>query len=515
MRPFSGISANRPLAPSYDVVVIGAGIGGLICANLLARAGLQVLLVEQHYLVGGYCSTFRRRGYTFDAASHFYPLLGNRSTLTGGLLSELGIETKWIKMDPVDQFHLPDGTNFAVPAEFGAYLALLREEFPDEREPLDRFFRLARKLYLLGALRHFRGVASKRLDPYEKLTVRDAIDQHFQSPRLKLLLTADCAHWGSPPCRTSFVFDSMLRLSYFLGNYYPEGGSQVFADELAQRFEERGGHILLKSSVVRILVENRVATAIELETGPRRSQRTIRLPVGSIVSNADLRQTIERFLPEECLDEDYRAGINRLRPTYPCFMTHLGVQGVSTDVLQQVHGYHWNDWNSDRVGHDSFRFKLFVPTLYEPRLAPPGGHVLVVQKVLEMDYDAVDDWSAHKAAVEQSIMRDLQRLIPGIDSKVAVKLSASAQTSFRFTRNYQGAMLGWEMSPEQLGDGRPAIQTPVENLCLAGQWTRPGGGITPVVVSAMQAANHVVSGNAGAVCDLDRERIRDTSRLPS
>jgi heterodisulfide reductase subunit A-like polyferredoxin len=71
-RRFTGLRSRQP-DRSYDAVIIGAGIGGLICANLLAREGLSVLLIEQHYMVGGYCSTFRRKGYTFDAATHFYP----------------------------------------------------------------------------------------------------------------------------------------------------------------------------------------------------------------------------------------------------------------------------------------------------------------------------------------------------------------------------------------------------------------------------------------------------------
>src|SRR6266436_3041286 len=136
-RLFRGLR-GKPPNNSYDAVIIGAGIGGLICANLLAREGLSVLLTEQHYMVGGYCSTFRRKGYTFDAATHFYPLLGNPATITG-----------------------------------------------------------------------------------------------------------------------KFLFDSMLRLSYFLGNYYPRGGSQAFADELALRFEERGGHILMGSTVRGILARNK------------------------------------------------------------------------------------------------------------------------------------------------------------------------------------------------------------------------------------------------------------------
>src|SRR5918993_5253338 len=130
-RPFRGLRDQTP-DNSYDAVIIGAGVGGLVCANLLARAGLRVLLVEQHYMVGGYCSTFRRGGYTFDAATHFYPLLGNPETLTGRLLGELGVTTGWVKMDPVDTFHFPDGSRFAVPADFDAYLPKLKAEFPEE-----------------------------------------------------------------------------------------------------------------------------------------------------------------------------------------------------------------------------------------------------------------------------------------------------------------------------------------------------------------------------------------------
>src|SRR5258707_6161044 len=89
----------------YDAVIIGSGIGGLITANLLARDGARVLLLEQHYMAGGYCSTFRRGGYTFDAATHFYPLLGHPETLTRRPLAALGVETRWVQMEPGDTFH--------------------------------------------------------------------------------------------------------------------------------------------------------------------------------------------------------------------------------------------------------------------------------------------------------------------------------------------------------------------------------------------------------------------------
>ena len=516
-RLFRGL--RRAPDPHYDAVVIGSGIGGLITANLLARDGARVLLVEQHYMAGGYCSTFRRGGFTFDAATHFYPLLGNPETLTGRLLAELGVETGWVKMDPVDTFHLPDGSRFEVPADFAAYLAKLHAEFPHESAALDGFFAEVREAYLLGLLEHFRDRETARLAPYRDLTVRQALERRFTDRKLKLLLTADCPHWGSPPDRTSFVFDSMLRLSYFLGNYYPRGGSQAFADELARCFEERGGHILMSTAARRIVVEGGagsagwkggagagagadpcVARGVALETlrGPVRFQGTVEC--GAVVSNADLLGTLESLVGAEHLPPGTLRRLRGLRPTFPCWLTHIGLSGVPAAVLERAQGYHWDSWDMDRVGRDALRFKLFVPTLYEPAMAPPGGQVLIVQKVLEMDYAAVTDWPEHKRQVESFVLGHLSRMIPGIEDKMVVMTSASAQTAWRFTLNHQGAMLGWEMSPDQLGAGRPDLASPVRNLFFAGHWVKPGGGITPVIVSAQHAAQAV----AGALACRER-----------
>ncbi len=484
----------------YDAILIGSGVGGLVAGNLLARAGLKVLLVEQHYMVGGYCSTFRRGGYTFDAATHFYPLLGNPETLTGRLLAELGVTTGWVKMDPVDTFHFPDGSRFEVPADLAAYQEKVKLEFPEEAEALDRFFAEVKEAYLLGLLHYFRGKPIAQMDRLLKLrdlTVREVIDARFSDRKLKLLLAADCPHWGSPPGRTSFVFDSMLRLSYFLGNYYPKGGSQAFADELALRFEEKGGHLLTSAQVNRIHIERGRARGVDLEVlrGPVKAHFPGgRIASDVVISNADLLQTLEQLVGPECLPPETLPEARALRPTFPCWLTHLGLVGVSNEELERVQGYYWDGWDMDRVGIDSLRFKLFSPTLYEPEMAPPGGQVLIIQKVLEMDYNQVQDWLRHKAEIEAVLFGHLERLMPGIRKKIVVRTSASAQTSHRFTLNTTGAMLGWEMSPAQLGDGRPAIETPITGLLCVGHWTRPGGGITPVIVSAQQVAQKVLAG---------------------
>jgi prolycopene isomerase len=317
------------------------------------------------------------------------------------------------------------------------------------------------------------------------------LDTYFRSPKLKLLLTADTGHWGSPPNRTSFVFDSMLRLAYFLGNYYPKGGSQVFADGLASRFEEMGGHILMSSLVTHIHVRNQRACGLEIETGIESHRKRINVHAGVVISNSDLLHTLENMIGSDLVDPDYLASVRKLRPTLPCFVTHIGLQGVPTKLLEEVQGYYWSSWDANDIATNAF--KIFVPTLFDREIAPPEKHIIIVQKITDIDYSTIVNWTEHKASVEHQITANLERIVPDFSDHVVVKLSASALTSHRYTLNHHGAMLGWELAPDQLGVDRPDVIGPVENLYFVGHWTQPGGGITPVMVSAMRVAQLITA----------------------
>ena len=127
------------------------------------------------------------------------------------------------------------------------------------------------------------------------------------------------------------------------------------------------------------------------------------------------------------------------------------------------------------------------------------------------------DWNDHKRRVEDYILQSLEKRLPGFSSRIVVKLSASAQTSHRYTLNHHGAMLGWEMSPDQLGEARPAVSGPLKNLYFVGHWTRPGGGITPVMISAMQAAKLITGSlNFQAVSpSRDLDQVNASGGLPA
>ena len=486
------IPLNAPVDAAYDAVVIGAGVGGLVCANLLAKQGLKTLLLEQHYLVGGYCSTFRRKGFTFDAASHFYPLLGNPETATGRLIRELGVDMEWVKMDPVDYFHFPDGTRFAAAASRDAYLASIKELFPHENEAIDRFFQLTSRAYRYGLIGYFKRRELVQLQKLEALSVREVLDQHFSDRKLKLLLTGDCPHWGGSPCETSFVFDSMLRESYFLGNYYPKGGSQVFADGLAKAFADLGGDIALQSRALRIVSKAGRVEGVEVSRGSGDGERVFHVQASEVVYNGDLKRAFNHLLDPSVRHGEWSTLVENMSTTYPCYLMHMGLKGISRDRLERIHGYHWENWDSDRLLDGSFCFKLFVPTLYDPGIAPEGCHVLIVQKVWRRLAGPSGDRDEDRKRYEAYVLKHLRNLLPEMnDDTVVVQLSATGGTSERYTWNSGGAMLGWKMSPEQVGRLRPRIESPLAGLHFAGHWTQPGGGITPVIVSAVLAAESI------------------------
>ena len=483
---------GREYPNRFDAIVIGAGIGGLFCANLLARGGMKVLLLERHYMLGGFCSTFRRKGFIFDAATHFYPLLGNPSTLTGKILRELQVPTEWIKMDPVDQFHLPGMPVFTVPSEFGPYVERLKEWFPAESTAIDAYFTEMKQAYMYGLLYYFRGVANDQAEKLEKYSMAGKLDQHFKDPRLKILLMGDAPHWGSSPERTSYVFDAMLRLSYFLGNYYPKGSSQQFADDLGRVLTENGGKILKCAEVSRILAENGKCTGVRVRTISKRDPEEFSFEAPVVVSNADALHTYRDLLGDEDRSPWMVDHLRSQKPTFACCLLHLGLRGMDPEKLAAAEGYYWSECHAGDIMKNVF--KIFVPTHFDPAIAPPGCQILIVQRPSPVQFDQVTDWPAHKAELEARTMGRLRELLPGIDEHIVVKSSASAMTSFRFTNNWEGGMLGWEMSPGQLGSNRLPVFTPVENLYLTGHWTQPGGGITPVIVSAQRVAKIILTG---------------------
>jgi phytoene dehydrogenase-like protein len=474
------------LAKEYDVIVIGAGIGGLVCGSYLAKSGAKVLMVEQHTVPGGLCSFFKRKEFYFDAGANYFGGIGDPKTFGGMILRGLDLDVQYIQLDPVFLVHFPD-LHLALPASLESHIELLQRIYPAEKENIPVFFREMLQLY-----RHFyRGKKnSELLTRYASTTYQEVLNNYFQDDGLKAVVSATTGYIGRFPNQISVIGMASMMMSYFYdGGFITRYGSQALPDSLMRRFVSKGGHLLLNTAVKRIKTTRNCANGVVLESG-----QEIAAPI--IVSNADARQTFFDMVDDRSqIDSKYLDNLQKYRESISCFILFLGLK-CDDDFLRGKQGWYFQSY--DMHDYDRPAFYIAVPTLYDKSLAPENHHVLsattgYVEPPLYVEgWSAEDRWKEYKERCEIECMARLEKIIPGITEKIVLKEAATRRTIYRYTLNSYGAMYGWEMSPDQFGENRLPTITPIENLYLCGHWTSIGSGVVSVSACGFHLARAVL-----------------------
>jgi phytoene dehydrogenase-like protein len=472
---------SSQVADEYDVIVIGAGVGGLVCGCYLTKFGARVLVIERHLIPGGLCSFFKRKGFYFDAGAHYFGSLGDTKSFGGLLLRALDLDVEFIQLDPVDIIHYPDRT-IEIPANLAAHVEMLQRDFPAESDNIAAFFRAMLRIY-----RHFyRGRhASEVLAGYRWSTYQDVLDRFFQDSRLKSVLSAAVGYIGVYPNRVSTIAMAAMLMSYWYdGGYLARGGSQMLPDALMRRYVASGGEILLGTAVQRIVIdEENQATSVVLPDGRHVRAR-------AFISNADARETFFRLIESSRVDLDYLESLRCCRVSASCFIVYLGLR-CDDDMIRNQRGWHWDSYETNDPGN--IPLYIATPTLEDRSLCPEGHHTLTATSLYNeppgMEIGCSDElWREYKQRCEMETMARLERIIPGISGRVVVKESATRRTIHRYTMNSSGAMYGWEASPDQFWLNRLPLKTPVSNLLLCGHWAVTGPGVISVVACGFLAA---------------------------
>ena len=459
----------------YDVVIVGAGIGGLTCGAYLAKSGVRVLVIERHSVPGGLCSFFKRKGFRFDCGAHYFGGLGDSKSLGGMLLRPLGLDVEFLRIDPVDILRFP-GRRLELPASLDEHIDLLTTTFPAEAGQIKAFFRETLRIY-----RHFyRGRRdSEVLARYQWKSYQDLLDEYFHDPELKAILSATVGYIGLHPNEVSAIAMTAMMMSYFYdGGFLAKGGSLSIANSLMRRLVTDGGAIVLNTAVERMVVTDQRVTEVVLKTG-----QTIR--ARAFVSNADAQHTFFGLIGESHFDPAYAQRLRGSRLSTSCFVLYLGL-ACDDAMVRGARGWYWDSYRMNDPA--TVPFYLAIPSLEDRSLCPPGHHILIATTVYpEPPFDG-DDWPAFTRACEEKTMARLETLIPGVTSRVVVEESATRQTIHHYTLNAEGAMYGWDAGPDQYWRNRLPTETPFENLWLCGHWTSNGPGVVAVVVSGFKVA---------------------------
>jgi phytoene desaturase len=479
---------------SYDAVVIGAGLGGLSAAAALARAGKRVLLAERQDGPGGNARAFTRGDYIFDPAIHV-TAQGFDIEFLGGYLHALGVASS-VELMVLDELYAVDvgGERFTLPTGIDPVIEYLSERFPQEADGIAAYIQTCAQVTRESqappprvALKDLEDVmaALPMLFKYRTSTLQSAIEEFVADPRARAVLGAQWPYMGLPPSELSFMAGTGVWMALMSpGPVYVRGSFQKLADALAEVVTSSGGTVQYGTPVSRIGVEGGRATSVTLDGG-----HEVRAPV--IVSNADARLTFEQLVGVEHLPERFLRRLDRMRPSISAFMLYsactlpLEEMDLAAEVFAYEHWDHdqtWSDVNAGKLGGTW----LSIPTLHDRSLAPEGEHLVLFTSL--MPYDIGEPWAEAKARLTEEMTARVESLIPGYRDSVTFLESATPQTFHDYTLAQNGAIYGWQNTPNQTLPKRLPQQSPIEGLLLAGHWTNPGTGSVRCLLSGLGAA---------------------------
>jgi len=508
------VAPGSASSPSYDVVVIGAGGGGLSAAARISLSGMKVLLIEQHYKVGGYMTNFERGDYTFEVSLHAINGMDPHCGMTRRTFEELGImdKIKPVRLLKPYRIVMPD-FELDVPADPHEYMKLLKNRFPHENKGIDKFFRIvssmehaivmqkagkegdggrAMKLYLENPF------FAVPMIKYANKSLADLLDDCVDDEKLKAVLSWMCGYGGAPPQQMpALLFMGMWADYHFGGFYYFEGGSQSISDALADVVRSNGGEVLLSTMAEKIVIKDGKAVAVRTGDGSEYACRYV-------VSNASAPATLFELTGEEHLPDNYVEQVKSMEIGPSAFQVYLG---VDRDYTPDFNGAHTisvfesyelsslvNSADPENQGYFIVNYSVADPTA-----APQGKNVIVFTTYLP--YDWKNGWHENESYMKyeklkketaMTFIKRAEKYLPGLSSHIEVMEVGSPRTMEHFTLNPQGAIYGWDINREQTFNKRLEQETPIENLYLAGAWTRPGHGQSAVLSSGIMAAEKII-----------------------
>lgn len=461
---------------AYDVIIIGSGLGGLECAAILAREGMNVCLLEKNRVFGGCLQSFRRNGHLLDTGIHYVGSLGE-----GGLLRQyfkyFGI------LDRVRLHRLDEGAfdvicyggreyNFAQGYE--RFADTLTGYFPSEADGIARYTREVKEINELIGVEHLRrGVINRNGRDYFCEPASGMIERTVADPVLQSVLAGTVTLYGGARGFSTLYHHAMINGSNIEGAYRFADGSQHVADALVDAIRACGGTVMRGCEATRICVEGNRVTGVEVNGGERLEAR-------HYISNLHPARTFQLTDRTPAIRKAYISRIDSLRNTYGIFSVYLIMKPGSTPYINSNYYLHddkdvW--YASSNPGDSAVRVVLLSMQASEQG----AGFADVVTLLCPMYFSEVARWAdttvgrrgeeyeEFKRAKAQEIIDFACRYKPELRGAIEHVHTATPLTYRDYTATPEGTAYGimkdWENPLATLIPAR----TKLENLLLTGQ----------------------------------------------
>jgi len=405
---------------SYDVIVVGSGLGGLTAANRLATAGQKVLLAEQHFQYGGLATYFRRKGHIFDVALHGFPI-GMKKSLRkywGREYADRIVQVTDIRFDN-PQFSLQ--TTFTKED----FSRILVEKFSIEEDTVRGFFEA------LAKMNYYDDQSEKTIELFKRFFPgRKDVWRLLMEP----ITYANGSSLYEPAISYGIVFSNFMSK----GVYTFRGGTDVMLDMMAKTLVNNGVDLQKRALVEKIIVEKgKVVAAIV--NGKRIKTR-------AVVSNASLPNTIHDLVGNEHFSEEFSEKFQRVRVSNSSSQVYIGIRkGEKIEHIGDLlFTSTYPEFDAEAICSKQITSRTF--SVYYPDIRPGSDQYTIVASMNSW----YDDWAGYtpqeyKLAKERMIedtLDGLEKYVPNIRDIVDYTEAATPKTFHRYTLHREGASFG-------------------------------------------------------------------------
>jgi phytoene dehydrogenase-like protein len=421
--------------PQYDVIVIGSGLGGLTAANMLAKDGYSVLLLEHHHKLGGLATWFHRKGgHIFDISLHGFPV-GMIKTCRKYWNREIAdsiVQLKAIRFDN-PQFSLT--TTF----DRDDFTRILEEKFRVPKESIDAFFDTARGMNFYDD---------------QQMTTRQLFEKFFpgRDDVVRLLMEpityANGSTLDDPAISYGIVFSNFMSK----GVYTFQGGTDKIISMMQAELIKNGVDIRTHSLVERIVVEGRQVTGVVA------NGKTIK--ARSVVSNANAKSTVCNLVGDEHFDSGFAEEARKVRINNSSCQVYIGIKkGEAIDFVGDLYFTSVAEkFDSEKLRSRNITSRTY--SFYYPTTRP-GSDMYSIVASTNANYEdwanlSPEEYQASKQELIESTVDALGKYVPGVRDKIDYLEAATPKTFERYTLHPNGTSFGTKFEGLKISMGLPA-----------------------------------------------------------